>query len=160
MTENCLYSNFKGGLINHTATLNSKTIQKYSKNSIDQLKDLATKHFNRFIRERDTDDNGFGRCISSGQPLRIPSQNAHAGHYYSGGKYPELKFNEDNVHLQGKSDNYFNSGNLLEYRKNLIKKIGTERVENLKRLSSMSKRNSFKWDRIALIEIIEKYKNG
>lgn len=139
--------------------MNSKTIQKYRNKSIASLKNLATKHFNTFIRERDTDDNGFGRCISSGQPLRVPSQNAHAGHFYSGGKFPELKFNENNVHLQGKSDNYFNGGNQLEYRKNLIKKIGIEEVEELDRLADMSKRNIFKWDRFALIEVIEKYKN-
>ena len=141
-----------------TKSLDAKTIKKYSKKSISQLKALATKHFNLFIRERDTDDNGFGRCISSGQHLRIPSQLAHAGHFYIGAKYPELKFNEDNVHLQGKSDNYFNSGNLLDYRKNLINKIGLERVEELDRLGSISKRTLFKWDRLALIEVIEKYK--
>lgn len=137
--------------------MNSKTVQKYSNKSISQLKSLATKHFNLFIRERDTDGYGLGRCISSGKPLRIPSKNAHAGHFYSGGKYPLLKFNEDNVNLQGKSDNYFNGGNLLEYRKNLINKIGIDRVELLDRLASMSKQTTFKLDRFFLIEIIEKY---
>ena len=68
-----------------------KIIQKYSGKSISALKSLAEKHFNKFIRYRDTDDNGFGRCISSGQPLKVPSRNAHAGHFYSSGKYPELK---------------------------------------------------------------------
>lgn len=138
--------------------MDSKTIQKYSIKTIPQLLKIATTHFNRFIRERDTDDNGFGRCISSGQSLKVPSRNAHAGHFYSGGKFPALKFNEDNVHLQGKSDNYFNGGNQLEYRKNLIKKIGIERVEKLDQIADISKRQSFKWDRIYLIEIIEKYK--
>ena len=132
---------------------------KYKGKSVASLLKTATTHFNKFIRERDTDDNGFGRCISSGQPLRIPSKNSHAGHFYSGGKYPELRFNEDNVHLQGKSDNFFNGANLLEYRKNLIKKIGIERVEKLDLISDMSKRNSYKWDRFYLIEIIEKYKS-
>ena len=135
-----------------------KIIQKYSGKSISALKSLAEKHFNKFIRYRDTDDNGFGRCISSGQPLKVPSRNAHAGHFYSSGKYPELKFNENNVHLQGKSDNYFNGGNENEYRRNLIKKIGKEEVEKLDLISAQSKRNSFKWDRFYLIEIIETYK--
>ena len=138
--------------------MDSKIIQKYKNKTIPQLKEIATTHFNKFIRYRDTDSNGFGRCISSGQPLRIPSKKAHAGHFYSGGKFPELKFNEDNVNLQGLSDNYFNGGNLLQYRKNLIKKIGIERVEELDRIADMSKRNSYKWDRFYLIEIIEKYK--
>ena len=111
--------------------MESSVIQKYKNKTVSHLLNIATKHFNLFIRLRDTDENGFGRCISSGQPLRVPSSNAHAGHFYSGGKYPELKFNEDNVHLQGKSDNYFNGGNQLEYRKNLVKKIGIERVEQL-----------------------------
>lgn len=138
--------------------IEAKTLQKYNKKTIAQLLTTATTHFNKFIRLRDSDENGFGRCISSGQSLRVPSMNAHAGHFYSAGRYPELRFNEDNVHLQGKSDNYFNGGGLLEYRKNLIYKIGIERVEELERIAGQSKRNSFKWDRIALIHIIEKYK--
>lgn len=137
--------------------MNSKVITKYKSKSIPWLKKKATDNFNRFIRERDSED-GYGRCISSGQPLRVPSINAHAGHFYSGGHYPILKFNEDNVHLQGKSDNYFKSGNLLEYRKNLIRKIGAQKVEKLDLLAAQSKRMCFKWDRFFLIEIIEKYK--
>lgn len=134
-----------------------RVISKYDNKSVPQLKTIATLYFNKFIRLRDSED-GYGRCISSGQTLIVPSENAQAGHYYSGGNYPQLKFNEDNVHLQGKSDNYFKSGNLLEYRKNLIKKIGIERVEELDRIAEQSKRQIFKWNRFYLIEIIETYK--
>lgn len=138
--------------------MNSNTIQKYKGKSITQLKKLAEKHFNKFVRLRDSDANGFGICISSGQVLRVPSVNAHAGHFYSSGKFPSLKFNEHNCNLQGKSDNYFNGGNLLEYRKNLIKKIGFVNVENLDFLASQSKQVNFKWDKFYLIEVIETYK--
>lgn len=137
--------------------MNANDIKKYKGKSISYLKKKATIHFNKFIRLRDSKD-GMGYCISSGQTLHVPSANAHAGHFYSGGKYPALRYNEDNVHLQGKSDNYFAGGNLLEYRKNLIKKIGEERVKILDDKASWSKRNVFKWDRWFLIEIIEKYK--
>ena len=137
--------------------MDSKVIQKYKDKSVKQLLATATSHFNRFIRHRDA-PSGWGKCISSGRRLKVPSRNAQAGHFYSAGKYPELRFDEDNVHLQSKSDNYFVSGNLLEYRKNLIKKIGQERVDRLDRISEMSKKTSFKWDRIFLIELIEKYK--
>jgi hypothetical protein len=137
--------------------MDSKTIQKYKSKTVKQLLATATKHFNTFIRRRDAPD-GFGTCISSGQSLIVPSKNAQAGHFYPGGKFSQLKFNEDNVHLQGKSDNYFAGGNLLEYRKNLIKKIGIKRVEKLDLIASRSKRENFKWDRFFLIEIIEKYK--
>ena len=135
-----------------------KIIKKYKDKSIAKLLATATIHFNKYIRERDSDENGYGRCISSGSHLRVPSNNAHAGHFYSGGKYPELKFNEDNVNLQGKSDNYFNGGNENEYRRALIKKICVDRVELLDLKSAQSKRNSYKWDRFFLIEVIEKYK--
>ena len=138
--------------------MEAKTISKYSKKTVQQLLKLATRHFNTYIRQRDSED-GFGRCISSGRPLVVPSQNAQAGHYYSAGKYPLLRFDEDNVHLQSKSDNYYMSGNLLEYRKNLIKKIGLEKVERLDRIAEMSKGRAHKWDRFHLIEIIDKYKH-
>ena len=137
--------------------MHAKLIQKYKDKTVGHLKNTATTYFNRYIRLRDS-PGGYGNCISSGQILKVPSDNAQAGHFYSAGHYPELRFNEDNVHLQGKSDNYFKSGNLLEYRKNLIKKIGIERVEALDQIAAQSKRTSFKWDRFTLIEIIEKYK--
>ncbi len=137
--------------------MDSKTIIKYKLRKTKSLNKRAVYYFNKFIRERDS-NNGYGICISSGKPLLVPSLNAQAGHFYSAGKYPELRFNEDNVHLQGKSDNYFNGGNLLEYRKNLIKKIGMERVEKLDLIVEQSKRKPYKIDRFFLIEIIEKYK--
>lgn len=120
---------------------------------------MAMRYFSKFIRHRDA-PNGVGRCISSGINLRVPSSNSQAGHFYSAGRYPQLRFNEDNVHLQCKSDNYFNGGNLLEYRKNLINKIGLARVEALDMIAAQSKRTNFKWDRTLLIEIIEKYKKN
>lgn len=138
----------------------AKDIEKYKSKSVSWLLEKTKEHFNRFIRNRDTDENGNGYCISSGQPLKVPSANAHAGHFYAAGNYPSMRFNEDNVHLQGKSDNYFNGANLLEYRKNLIKKIGIERVEELDRLSELDKRSNFKWDRIELIGLMIHYRNA
>jgi hypothetical protein len=47
------------------------------------------------------------------------------------------------------------SGNLNQYRINLEKKIGKDRLQALDDLASQSKRNrGFKFDRFALIEII------
>ncbi len=139
-----------------------KTIKKYSKYSVSKLLRKATDAFNEFIRYRDSEPIGdgkrHGRCISSGKRLIVPSVNAQAGHFYSAGHYPLLRFDEDNVHLQGKSDNYFKSGNELDYRKNLIKKIGQEKVDRLDQLSEWGKGKVHKWDRFYLIEVIEKYK--
>jgi hypothetical protein len=59
------------------------------------------------------------------------------------------------VNSQCKKCNYFLSGNLLEYRKNLIVKIGLEAVEKLDMLSSQ---RTTKNDRFKFIEIIEEFK--
>jgi len=137
--------------------MDSKKIQKYSDKNIDQLKGTAQKWFNKFIRLRDTDENGNGFCISSGKPLKYGHPNCHAGHYYPS-TVSELKFNEDNVNLQSKGDNYYKHSNAIEYGKKLVEKIGQERMDRLRFIADHYKRISFKWDRVSLIEIIETYK--
>jgi hypothetical protein len=80
------------------------------------------KAFNAFIRERD-----YGNaCISCGK--HHPGQN-HAGHYRSVGSAAELRYCEDQVFLQCAPCNNHLSGNLINYRINLVEKIGRERVE-------------------------------
>jgi len=128
--------------------MDSKTIQKYAHKSVAQLKNKAKEVFHKWIRKR---DDGLG-CISCGSFNEI-----QAGHFYSAGNYNHMRFLEDNVNSQCKRCNYFISGNLLEYRKNLIEKIGIDRVEHLDFLSQQ--RGAHKDDRFALIEIIEKYKS-
>ena len=124
-------------------------LQKYKKYTVNQLISRATTVFNRFIRNRDRDES----CISCGNFTTL-----QAGHYYSAGRFPALRFNENNVHGQCLKCNYYESGNLINYRKNLIHKIGIEEVEKLDRVAEQSKQNQFKWDALYLIEIIEKYK--
>lgn len=48
-----------------------------------------------------------------------------------GGHSSELRFDEDNTHKQCSVCNNHKSGNLAEYRPNLINKIGKEAVERL-----------------------------
>lgn len=77
--------------------------------------------FNKYIRLRDAKDP----CISCG---RHHTGQYHAGHYRSVGANPELRFNELNCHKQCSSCNTHLSGNLIEYRINLIRKIGLASV--------------------------------
>lgn len=128
--------------------MESKIIQRYRKKSQPDLLKIAQKHFNEFIRLRDRGQ----RCISCNYDFQ------HAGHYYSAGSYPGLRFNEDNVHGQCISCNYYNHGNLTEYRFKLENKIGKERLNKLDRLSKQYKRKSHRWDKITLIDIIQTYK--
>lgn len=136
--------------------MESRTIAKYQKRSLPWLKMKATFHFNAYIRQRDANEDYFS-CTSCNSKGMINQM--HAGHFYSGGHYPELKFNEDNVNGQCPRCNFFLAGNLIPYRRNLIRKIGIERVEKLDLIVSMARQSGFKWDRFFLIEIIEKYKN-
>ena len=82
----------------------------------------AQKAFNAFIRERDKNEP----CISC---MRHHQGQYHAGHYRSVGACPELRFCELNVHKQCSACNNHKSGNIVEYRINLVKKIGEEQLE-------------------------------
>ena len=84
----------------------------------------AQTAFNRWIRLRD-----YGLpCISCGNSDR--SIQYAAGHYFSVGSSPELRYEPLNVHLQcNKKCNCELSGNLLCYRVRLIDKIGQDKVD-------------------------------
>jgi hypothetical protein len=77
---------------------------------------IAQSHFNEYIRLRDKDQ----LCIS----CQKPPLKKNAGHYYNANNHYNLRFDERNVHLQCEHCNTFLSGNLINYRENLIKKIG------------------------------------
>lgn len=83
---------------------------------------------NKYIRLRDHGKS----CISCGS---LPEQKAggtmDAGHYRSRGAASHLRFNILNIHAQCVKCNRFNSGNAIDYRINLIKKIGIELVDKL-----------------------------
>lgn len=85
---------------------------------------LAQAAFNAYIRERDKGQP----CISCG---RHHTGQYHAGHYLTTGARPELRFNENNAHLQCAPCNNHKSGNIALYRPALIYKIGLAEVEKL-----------------------------
>lgn len=133
------------------SALTADQIKKYNKKSIPQLLKLAEKHFNAFIRHRDSEDGWF-RCISCGEVKA--TEKMHAGHYMSAGHNGATRFDEDNVNGQCHKCNTFLHGNLIRYRENLVKKIGEDRVKILENISRLTK----KWDRLELIDIIITYK--
>lgn len=89
----------------------------------DHLKD-AQAAFNAYIRFRDKNKP----CISCG---RHHKGQMHAGHYRTVGACSSLRFDESNVHSQCAPCNNHKSGNITEYRINLIQKIGAKEVERL-----------------------------
>lgn len=103
--------------------------------------------FNQFIRLR---DNGLP-CISCGQKINGVK---HASHYLSSGGHSAVRFHEDNVWVSCYKCNVMLSGNQIQYRRSLIKKIGVERVEWLEENGSKVK----KWTIEELKELIKYYK--
>ena len=114
--------------IEHSKKLSEKKSKKEHKEAKAKLKSRADylkeaqAVFNKYIRMRD----GSEPCISCG---RHHTGQYHAGHYRTVGAAPELRFNETNCHKQCSVCNNHLSGNLLEYRRGLISKIGIEKVE-------------------------------
>ena len=82
----------------------------------------AQAAFNAFIRARDAKLP----CISCG---RHHQGQWHAGHYRTVGASPELRFEELNVWKQCAPCNDHLHGNLINYRIELIKRIGLDKVE-------------------------------
>ncbi|EEL1081510.1 hypothetical protein G7252_005064, partial [Salmonella enterica] len=90
----------------------------------------AQAAFNRYIRIRDEGKP----CISCDAPLVgksnfLTGSAIDASHYRSRGAASHLKFNVFNVHSACTRCNRQLSGNAVEYRIRLIRRIGLERVE-------------------------------
>lgn len=136
------------------ARRNEKRRERARKEALKTIPELikeAQREFNRFIRARDR-LAGFP-CISSGRPLDWSGNAVDAGHFRSVGSASHLRFDERNVHAQSKHDNQWKSGNVVDYRINLIERIGLEAVEALE-----ADNRVHKWTREELIAIKEKYR--
>ena len=81
----------------------------------------------RYIKER---DKGLP-CICCNRPL---DGKVDAGHYLESGNNPQIRYDEDNIHSQSVYCNQYQGGDSDDYRGNLIKKIGIERVNRLEDL--------------------------
>jgi hypothetical protein len=82
----------------------------------------AQTAFNAWVRERDLSLP----CISCG---RFHEGQWHAGHYRTVGSSPELRFEPLNIHKQCAPCNNHKSGDIVNYRIELVKRIGAELVE-------------------------------
>lgn len=96
--------------------------KKRLKTRSDWLKE-AQAAFNKYIRLRDRHEP----CISCG--TTDANIQYAAGHYRTVGSCPELRFEELNCHKQCNMNcNSHKSGNIVEYRINLVRKIGADKV--------------------------------
>lgn len=84
--------------------------------------------FNKFIRLRDKNMP----CISCGRHIsadHLRGGDYDCGHYRSVGSCPSLRFDPMNAHKQCKNCNRDKSGNIVEYRIELARRIGLQNLE-------------------------------
>lgn len=133
-----------------------KSIAGYQKKSIGKkLKPTLIKKldniFSKFIRLRDSDSNGYCRCISCGSIHFW--KNIHNGHFVNR-QHIATRFNEKNCNAQCVKCNTFDEGNNIGYMKGLIKKYGQGIIDELYIL----KKSSSKLSDFELNILIDHYK--
>jgi hypothetical protein len=124
-----------------------KEVREKHKNAAHYRKELQVI-FNTYIRLRDEGKP----CISCGRNLA--GRKVDASHFFSTGSYPNLRFDENNVHSACIPCNQHKGGNLIEYAIRLPERIGQEAYENLVN----SRSTELKLTIPELIEKIEYYK--
>ena len=146
----------------------SRGPRNVSKKSLPQLKRVLWDVFSLYIRQRDTDDTGYGNCISCNKPIQIGTKDCQAGHYIPKGqggshyfglpRFPDDVLAERNCNAQCASPcNISEGGNFLNYEKGLRQKYGDEATDELKEAGAVNP--VFKRTKPDLIEIIEHYKS-
>jgi Bacteriophage Lambda NinG protein len=117
-----------------------RTIQDYIK--------IAQQVVNKYIRLRDKDSS----CFTCDSKLGAKYD---AGHFFSAGGHWSVRFDERNIHAQCVNCNQHKHGNLIEYQKRLVSKLGYDEYALLE-AESKKTRNYTKEE---LKEIIDTYKN-
>jgi hypothetical protein len=124
---------------------------KEKKESLKTLQDYLQEYqtlVNTFVRLRDRNK----KCISCNKPLKAKFD---AGHFFSVGSYPSVRFDLKNIHGQCVHCNQHLRGNVHEYRKNITKRISESDLEELE-LKSQTPAHFMKHEIIEMIEEIKK----
>lgn len=105
-----------------------KALKEKNKTLSDWKKELQTEinHIIRLI------DNGCP-CIAIGKT----TGKRNAGHYYSVGSNPTLRFHLDNIHIQSEYSNTYKSGDSINYMNGLIRTYGKDYFDYVSGLKSL-----------------------
>lgn len=110
--------------------------------TLPNVKKLLEAKINKIVRFI---DNGHP-CISSG--VHFGGYTVAAGHYYSVGSNPSLRYNLLNIYGQSFSDNSHGGGKGSDYGSNLIKLFGLEVFEEINSLPERYKSMHFSLDEL------------
>ena len=115
------------------------------------LKNALDVIFSKYIRLSEADENGICKCISC--PKQDYWKNMDAGHFINR-KHLSLRWSARNVHVQCKSCNRFDEGNIVGYTKAMLKRYGTGILDELE----LIKHTTSKIARFDLEVLIDFYK--
>jgi len=134
----------------HRNKMKKTALKKKSKNKSKRLKlfDKAWALFSLYIRKRDK-----GQCFTCGK--RGDIKEMQAGHFIHGKATP-VYFNEYNVHCQCIHCNHYLSGNRDIYLRNIQKKYGIKKGDELLKAKYQTHYYSIK----ELESIIKKYEEA
>lgn len=124
---------------------------KEKKESLKTLQDYLQEYqtlVNTFVRLRDRNK----KCISCNKTLKAKFD---AGHFFSVGSYPSIRFDLTNIFGQCVHCNQHLRGNVHEYRKNITKRISQEELEELE-FKSQRTANFMKHEIIEMMEEMKK----
>lgn len=124
-----------------------------NKPSVATLVKKLDKEFSLFIRLRDSREFGYKafRCISCGQ--KKPFEEADCGHFI-GRTHMSVRFDELDCNAECRACNRFSSDHIIYYQKNLEKKIGKDKLDQLIARGHQTK----KWTAWELEILITHYK--
>lgn len=136
--------------------INTKTYKKLKNPDIKaKTRKNLVRWRNLYVRLRDLtklpSGKIYGKCISCGRVWNVElfsdqsimnGKQWHAGHYFREDRYESTAHNSNNIWLQCSKCNRYLSGNLSEYKINLIKKIGKEQFDKLEKEHNKIKKYS------------------
>jgi len=122
--------------------------------NISWYKKTLWRWFSRYIRLRDSDEDGICTCITCGRKHKWDSGQIDAGHYIPKNTGNAIYFNEKDVNAQCKYCNKYLHANLAKYRPAIDKKYGPGTADALEIIS----RETVSFTEKELIEKIDYYK--
>lgn len=102
--------------------------KKAKRLTVTKLKEKLDRVFSRYIRLRDSNKDGYCRCISCG--AIVFWKEIQNGHYVNRG-HMGTRFDEKNCNSQCVKCNMFDEGNNIGYTRGLINKYGIKVISEL-----------------------------
>lgn len=112
------------------------------------IREQCLARFQKLRRLEEANDEGYVTCISCGK--RLPWNEAQGGHYV-GRSCKATEIEHDNVWPQCPRCNGYLQGNLIMYRRNLVRRIGEARVKRIEDMAA-----AYKGDEDAMSSLCEK----